>query len=355
MSLTTRRRFLGLALGMSGSAALGAMALLRSARQGTPTASGAPADQQLRAVSRTSRALGTKVYITALHENESLAEQAIADAFSEINLVEDVMSLYRPHSQICRLNRDGFLDDPHPELVEVLTRASFVSSCSDGAFDITVQPLWALYAAANNVGRRPAAAEIEAAVQKVDWRRVEISSRRITLHGSGTAITLNGMAQGFATDRATAALRNRGIEHALVDAGEIGALGCKAANEPWKIGIQHPRRDDAWIALVELDGRCLATSGDYATSFTPDHADHHIFDPHSGRSPDVFCSVSVAARTGLEADSLSTAIFVAGWERGLELIRQDAERRRSGRFQRRPDAEDRWFSCRGRMNLRGRL
>src|SRR5579872_4696078 len=74
--------------------------------------------------------------------------------------------------------------------------------------------------------------------------------------------------------------------------------------------------------LVNLDGRCLATSGDYATCFTPDHADHHIFDPHSGRSPDVFCSVSVAARTGLEADSLSTAIFVSGAKRGLELIRQ---------------------------------
>lgn len=322
MSLTTRRRFLGMALGLSGPVALGAMAVLRSRWHGGTAGSDSPGAGTLHAVSRTSRALGTKVSITALHEDKLFAEQAITEAFSEIDLVEDVMSLYRPNSQLCRLNRDGFLDDPHPYLVEVLNRAATVSRASDGAFDVTVQPLWALYAAANKECRLPDAESIEAALQKVDWRRVEITARRITLRGRNTAITLNGMAQGFATDRATFALRSRGIEHALVDAGEIGSLGLKESHEPWKVGIQHPRRDDAWLALVNLDGRCLATSGDYATSFTPDHADHHIFDPHSGRSPDVFCSVSVAARTGLEADALSTAIFVSGAERGLELIRQ---------------------------------
>lgn len=322
MSLTTRRRFLGMALGMSGPLALGAMAVLRSGRRGTGASSDSPADRPLQAVSHTSRALGTKVSITALHENTSLAEIAIAEAFAEIDLVEDVMSLYRPDSQICRLNRDGFLDNPHPYLVDVLSRATSVSRASDGAFDVTVQPLWSLYAAAKKEGRLPVPTEIAEALQKVDWRRVAITPESIALHGPDTAITLNGMAQGFATDRATAALRNRGIEHALVDAGEIGALGLKGSHEPWKVGIQHPRQEDAWIALINLDRRCLATSGDYATTFTPDHADHHIFDPHSGRSPDVFCSVSVAARTGLEADSLSTAIFVSGAERGLELIRQ---------------------------------
>ena len=134
-------------------------------------------------------------------------------------------------------------------------------------------------------------------------------------------MTLNGIAQGFAADRAMAALRRHGIGHALVDAGEIGTLGGRDASEPWKVGIQHPRRQDAYIEIAKLDGRCLSTSGDYATSFDEDHRDHHIFDPHTGRSPAAFSSVTIAAPTATQADALSTAVFVLGPERGLDLVR----------------------------------
>ena len=84
--------------------------------------------------------------------------------------------------------------------------------------------------------------------------------------------------------------------------------------------FQHPRVEDAYVSLTPLDGRCLATSGDYATSFTPDRRDNHLFDPRTGRSPTELASVSVLASSGLLADGLSTAVFVLGLERGLRLI-----------------------------------
>ena len=102
--------------------------------------------------------------------------------------------------------------------------------------------------------------------------------------------------------------------------GEINALGSKPEAVGWKVGIQHPRREESYLALAQLQGRCLATSGDYATIFSPDYKSHHIFDPHTGRSPAQLASVSVAARTGMEADALSTALFVLGPERGLKLL-----------------------------------
>jgi thiamine biosynthesis lipoprotein len=166
----------------------------------------------------------------------------------------------------------------------------------------------------------PDAAETQDARRKVDWRQVNLSAKRAWLTGQGTAVTLNGIAQGFATDRALAALRSHGIEHALVNAGEIGPLGRRQDDNAWTVGIQHPREPEAYVALSRLDGRALATSGDYATTFTPDRAYNHIFDPRTGRSPDELASVSVVATTAMEADALSTAVFVAGVERGRELI-----------------------------------
>ena len=146
----------------------------------------------------------------------------------------------------------------------------------------------------------------------VDWRQVVISPDRIRLRGKGTQITLNGIAQGYAADRATAALAARGVAHALIDAGEIGTIGGKPGGEPWSVGVQHPRHEDAYLSLARLNGRCLATSGDYATTFSGDFRFNHLFDPRTGRSPTEFASVSIAATSGIMADALSTAVFVLG-------------------------------------------
>lgn len=290
-----RRRFLFMLGGAGGLAALGLL----------PT-------RGLRKAERTARALGSRVSLTALHEDLPTAERALDDAFAELDLVEEVMSLYRPHSQICRLNREGTLERPHPYLVEVLQAAERMSRSTDGAFDVTVQPLWELRSA----GRLPDPDTL----RLVDWRQVALSDERIRLRGGGR-ITLNGIAQGFAADRVRAALQAGGVRHALVDTGELGSLGRKADGTPWTAGIQHPREADAYVALAELDGRFMATSGDYATRFTEDFRDNHIVDPRTGLSPTAFSSVTVLAPTGMEADALSTAIFVLGPEKGLDLVR----------------------------------
>ena len=303
---TDRRRFLFLVGGAGGLAAFGTIPLLRA--------------RGLEKAGRTSRALGSEVSITALHEDRREAERAIDDAFAELETVEEVMSLYRPHSQLCRLNREGAIENPHPYLVAVLRAAGETSRGSDGAFDATVQPLWQLYSDAKKAGRLPDPAAIEEATRRVDWKKVEVTSGRIRL-GDGMAVTLNGIAQGFAADRVQAALQARGIRHALVNTGEFGVLGRKADGTPWTLGIQHPRRPDAYIALAALEGRFLSTSGDYATSFSPDFRHHHIIDPRTGLSPAEFSSVSVVARTGIESDALTKVLFVMGLEKGLDRLK----------------------------------
>jgi len=258
--------------------------------------------------------------LIVLHERESVVTQAMDAALAELREVEAVLSLYRPDSAVCRLNREGVLSRPHPFLVEVLRKAQKLSELSDGAFDVTVQPLWELYAAARKAGRVPEAAEIETARRKVDWRKVEVDPDRIRLGERGMAITPNALAQGFAADRVLATLRSHSIRHALVNTGEIGAMGRKENGEPWTLGIQHPRRPEAYAALVKLSECCMATSGDYATAFSNDLLRHHIFDPATGNSPQELASVTVVASSGLDADGASTAVMVLGPERGLKLL-----------------------------------
>jgi len=273
----------------------------------------------MQCVERTGRALGSIISMTVLHADRGTAEKAIAAAFAQLDQVDQLMSIYRPDSQISRLNRTASLPNPHPWVFEIMRKAQSMSQQSGGAFDITVQPLWDVYSGAQKQGKLPVDAAIEAARAKVNWSRVEVSADRISLP-AGMSITLNGIAQGYGADRVAAALRAHGVRHALVNTGEIGAIGRRSDGQQWTVGIQHPRSKDAYIALARLEGRFMATSGDYETTFSEDRAYNHIFDPGSGRSPQVFSSVTIVANSGAEADALSTAVFVLGHEKGLRLI-----------------------------------
>lgn len=306
MAIADRRKFLRI-IGVWGLTANGVLARETSL--------------DLQEFTKTSRALGSEISLTAWHRDPATAAAAVKQAFGELHLVDRLMSLYRPDSQLNRLNRERILDKPHPFLLDVLRQATAMSRLSGGAFDVTVQPLWRLYANAQLEGTLPSATLVDRIRKRVDWRRVRCSPQRIQLAEAGTTVTLNGIAQGFAADRVAEAFRAHGIRHGLIDTGEVRAVGKKPETGVWKIGIQHPRRDEAYVSVAGLAGRSLATSGDYATRFSTDYRHHHLFDPRSGHSANQLSSVSVAASTATQADALSTAIFVLGPDKGLELIR----------------------------------
>ena len=260
-------------------------------------------------------AFGTTVSIAVRHQDREQAERAIAAALDEVRRIDGLMSIHRTSSQVYRLNRDKVLHGPDPHLLAVLEHARTLSRLTQGAFDITVQPLWRAFRDAAGL---PPERERLRVRSLVGWAQVQAGPERVVLARPGMAITLNGLAQGYAADLALAALRRHGIRHALVDTGEYGALG-QAEGRAWTIGVRDPRDEATLAARLQLDGRCLATSGDYASAFTPDLRHHHIFDPATGYSPRELASVTVLAPTGLEADGLSTAFMVMGARRAHAL------------------------------------
>lgn len=295
----TRRRFLRIS---AAAASCGAASLLVS---GAPTAA-----ERAPAVWR-GLAMGNLVSIEIRHSDPEKANKLLEMARAEIERLESIMSLYRPDSALSAFNRDGVLRDPPLDFVNVLAEARRFGALTNGAFDVTVQPLWQAYAAyfgkAGCDPRGPDRDMIRRVAEHVDYRALEIEPTAIGLSRSGMAVTLNGIAQGYITDRITELLRNEGLQHVLVDLGEIRALGSRDATRPWQVGIENPLGPRAILAEVTLDNRALATSGSYGFRFDVAGRFHHIFDPRSGSCPQRYASVTVIAPDATTADALATA------------------------------------------------
>lgn len=259
-------------------------------------------------------ALGADSTILLVHRDSSVAAEAITSCRAEIARLERIFSLYQPDSALSCLNRNSRLDNPPLELVELLAFSARVSAATGGAFDVTVQPLWELYArhfadpAADPAG--PSEVALTATLARVDWRAVELDLGRIGFSRPGMAVTLNGVAQGYITDRVTDLLLERGFANMLVELGEIRALGSRPDGGLWRAGIIDPLNPSALLLQTTLEGKALATSGGYGTWFDPGHHHHHLFDPSSGRSALRHAGCSVIATRATVADALSTALCI---------------------------------------------
>jgi FAD:protein FMN transferase len=265
--------------------------------------------------------LGTTLSLRAGHADGGRADTALDAAVAAIRHVEQQMSLFIEDSALCRLNRDGVLHQPHPDLVQIFKLAQQVSQKSQGAFDVTVQPLWEVWQKAKRAGHLPSAEQVQSAVARVGWQHLQVTQQRIRFARPHMGATLNGIAQGFASDLARAALESSGIEHALIDTGEWSALGTSPQQSPWALGVAHPRRHDALIAKLVLAGGAMATSSDVQYRFGSDDQHHHIFDPKTGYSPSQLASVTVIANNCALADALTKVMFMASPARALELAK----------------------------------
>jgi thiamine biosynthesis lipoprotein len=251
-------------------------------------------------------ALGAGASMTLAGIGEHEAAPVIAQVQSEIDRLESIFSLYRAKSALSRFNRTGHLTSPPPELLELLTLCGTIHHQTGGAFDPTIQPLWALHAEAAAARRVPSDAEIATVCARTGWAGIRFDTRRVVAIRPGMALTLNGIAQGYIADRIADLLRAEGMAGVLVDMGEIHAVGAHADGTAWRVGLATPGRNTRSGAVALVD-RALATSAPYGTVL--DGAGHigHIVDPRTGRPGGLWRQVSVSAPRAALADGLSTA------------------------------------------------
>ncbi len=254
-------------------------------------------------------ALGAEAEILLVHNDEAEAKRILDMAVLELKRLEGLFSLYDPQSELSVLNKTGRLDNPSLDMVELLSLSNAISKLTFGAFDITVQPLWLAHANHFASSQKDDVEQlnhaIEGARKHVDYSAVNVSRNEISFAKNDMAITLNGIAQGFITERISALFSGAGMHNILTNMGEIKALGRKPNNQPWQVGIE------GYDGMkIELNDRAIATSKPAGTIFDAEGRYHHLFSPKSGHSQNSFAQVSVVAPNAALADGLSTGLAV---------------------------------------------
>ena len=234
-------------------------------------------------------------------------ESIFAKCRLEMLRLEGIFSLYLDDSELARLNRYGRLEDASDEFLEVLQMGQRTSAATNGAFDVTVHPLCELLSQGETGQER-----LRATRALVDYRKLVIDGRSVRLAAKGMAVTLNGIAQGFITDRITDLLAASGFTMALVDLGEKRALGIHPEQRPWRVGVRSGEGDGTRLAGVfdVAADRAIATSGGYGQRYKAAGL-NHLLDARSGESRAAWTSVSVIADNAVSADALSTALSVS--------------------------------------------
>jgi thiamine biosynthesis lipoprotein len=230
------------------------------------------------------RAMGASAHMVISGLPQSAAAPIFAKVEAELLRLEAIFSLYQPGAQLVRLNAQGHLRAPAPELLDVLSLSASLNTASHGAFDPSIQPLWQALA----LGQETAAAPR-------GWHHLRYDSQEIRFLRPGMALTLNGIAQGYITDKIADLLRAM---------GEIAAMGQRPEGRPWQAGIVSP--DGDLRARLSLSDRALATSA--AAGTLVGNGTSHILDPRNGEGAQPSRLVSVSAPRAALADGLSTAL-----------------------------------------------
>ncbi len=253
------------------------------------------------------RAMGTNISLQICHESQQKAQAITRLCVDEISRLEALFTLYSKDSELVLLNKTGSLHYPSPEMVELMSIAQRYGQLTNGNFDMTLQPVWSVVKEEGIDS-----SNIKAALDLVDYRQVKISPQEISFAKEGMAVSLNGIAQGYITDKINALLLSNGIKNALVNLGEIRALGHNEKNKPWSVGLRDPRQDNihAYFKKISLHNKAISTTGGYGTPLSKDGKTHHIFNPQSGKSENHYLSLSVIANSATKADALSTALYV---------------------------------------------
>lgn len=289
---------------------------------------------QYQPVQKSDIIMDTAVTLTASGED---AKAAIDESMVRLKNLENMVSPNVPDSDVNKLALSagtGRWVVLNPEVYKMLATAQDYARKTNGAFDVTTKPLVDLWGIGTDHAKVPAPAELAAAQKLVGWQKLELDeeshSARLTQKGMG--VDLGGIAKGLAVDEVRKIYAKYGIKDGLINLGgsSLYALGHNKDGQLWRIGMRHPRKDDAQekMAVLPLENAALSTSGDYERFFEVNGVRyHHIIDPRTGRPAQAgAASVTIVAADnvpdgGMLTDLLTTAVFVMGPEAGARFIR----------------------------------
>lgn len=267
---------------------------------------------------RTTLVMGSTIEIQVRGRDGEKANMAINAAFEESKRLDTLFSTYIKNNNMWRINNSNVeriaVDK---ETFLMLRKSEEIWNLTDGAFDVAIGKIVELVGFDKNSPKLPPPDEVVKALDNVGWKKIKLEEPYILVKPVNVKISFNAIVPGYAADKCAQVLKKHGIKNYLVNVGgEIFAKGID-----WKIGIQHPRKQNELMGTIVADGNGISTSGDYQQYFNKNGKRFtHIFNPVTGYPANECEAVTIIAKDALTADALSTGIFVLGPKKGLELI-----------------------------------
>lgn len=267
--------------------------------------------------------MGTEVAVELWHADLNQAEHCADQVFAEMRRIDELMSPYKPDSELSRINNLA-ADAPvsiSDELFD-LVKASFkYSDLSAGAFDITFSSVGYLYDYRKK--QHPSDAAINELLPAINYHHILLNETQHTIRFAirGVRIDLGGIAKGYAVDNAISILQTCGVVNGFVKAGGDSFVLGNRDGQPWMLGIKHPRQENKVVVRLPLSNVAVSTSGDYERFFIENGARiHHIIRPSTGKPVAENWSVTVIGSKALETDALSTTLFVMDLKSAMALV-----------------------------------
>jgi FAD:protein FMN transferase len=268
--------------------------------------------------------MGTEASLEFWHEGHQ-GDQIQASVAAEFTRLQALLSPWITDSELARFNALPARAPMtvSPEFHDLLQRSRHYFELSEGAFDITFAGAGHLYD--YRAGIAPDAEQLGQTLIGMGLLQLHPDGR-VSKEDARLRIDLGGIAKGYAIDQAVMLLTRQGVQHAYVSLGGDSHVLGQRGPRPWQVGIRHPRRDDSVAITLPLAEGAVSTSGDYERFFLRDGEPvHHILNPRTGTPAGEVMSVTVLAPRSVDADALSTTVFVMGVEKGLALINQLAD------------------------------
>lgn len=290
-------------------------------------ATSTPSVDPRRAVYRSYQVMGTQMTLTAYTADEAKAVLAFDDAFQEMKRLEDLLTVWKPDSDVSRINAAAgkAAVQVQPETMECLQLSVHFAQLTAGKFDPTFGALSGLWRFDHDQDDQiPNPAEVRRRLKLIDYQKLSLDPEHSTakLERAGMKLHLGGIGKGYAVDKTVALLRARGFQDFMVQAGgDLYVAGTKG-DRAWRVGIRDPRGPpSSYFAASEVTDASFSTSGDYERAFLKDGVRyHHILDPETG-NPAMACrSVTIMAKDAVTADGISKGVFILGPEKGLALV-----------------------------------
>jgi thiamine biosynthesis lipoprotein len=265
--------------------------------------------------------MATRFEIVLMGEDPSRLRAAGEEALAEVDRLEACLSLYRPTSEIARVNAQAAFEPVRVSsaVFRLLEHARQLNGETGGAFDIAIAPLVRCWGFMNNSGRVPDRSQLEQARQQAGMDHVTLDSDSVSVRfdREGVMIDLGAIGKGYAIDRAAEILREAGVGRALLHGGTstVYGIGAPPDAEGWKIAIAGSQDESRTVATVLLRDSALSVSAVWARSFEAGGKKFgHVIDPRTGHPVNNAVLAAVALPSATETDALSTALLVLGSE-----------------------------------------